>query len=132
MMQRAITEHPEILDEEILPPVFVTSLPRTGSTKLHRMLAATGDFNGLPFWMSYNIAPFPDTEDTGGPDLRIAAAEEHLRWLDKRLGELDRELRDRLRASPLWRERDELLRSVPGVGPVVAVTVTRWSGWSYS
>jgi transposase len=49
--------------------------------------------------------------------------QEHLRWLDKRLGELDRELRDRLRASPLWRERDELLRSVPGVGPVVSVTL---------
>jgi transposase len=49
--------------------------------------------------------------------------QEHLRWLDKWLGELDRELRDRLRASPLWRERDELLRSVPGVGPVVSVTL---------
>ena len=41
-MQRDINRHPEILDEVVLPPVFITSLPRTGSTKLHRMLAAGG------------------------------------------------------------------------------------------
>ncbi len=28
-----------------------------------------------------------------------------------------------LHASPLWRERDELLRSVPGVGPILALTL---------
>lgn len=82
-MQRDITEHPEILDEEVLPPVFITSLPRTGSTKLHRMLAATGDFNGLPFWMSYNIAPIPESD--GAPrDPRIDQAYEHLAWLEDR------------------------------------------------
>jgi Sulfotransferase family len=79
-MQRDLTSHPEILDEEILPPVFITSLPRTGSTKLHRLLAATGDFNGLPFWMSYNFGPFPDSEGAVR-DPRIAAAEEHLQWM---------------------------------------------------
>ncbi len=42
---------------------------------------------------------------------------EHIRYLDKRITELDRELRDRLRASPLWREQDDLLRGIPGVGP---------------
>lgn len=78
-MQRDIAAHPEILEEELLPPVFITSLPRTGSTKLHRMLAATGDFNGLPFWMSHNFAPFPDA-DGAGPDPRIEAAERYLGW----------------------------------------------------
>ena len=75
-MQRDIAVHPEIVEEELLPPVFITSLPRTGSTKLHRLLAATGDFNGLPFWMSYNFAPFHD----GDPALRLAAAEEYIAW----------------------------------------------------
>lgn len=42
---------------------------------------------------------------------------EHIRYLDKRIKELDRELHDRLRASPLWREQDDLLRGIPGVGP---------------
>ena len=36
---------------------------------------------------------------------------------------MDDELRRSLRASPLWRERDDLLRSVPGVGPVVSLTL---------
>jgi transposase len=48
---------------------------------------------------------------------------EHVRWLDKRISQLDHDLRDRLRASPLWREKDNLLRSVPGVGPVLSLTL---------
>jgi transposase len=48
---------------------------------------------------------------------------EHLRYLDKRIKELDRELHDRLRASPLWREKDNLLRSIPAVGPILSTTL---------
>jgi transposase len=48
---------------------------------------------------------------------------EHLRWLDKRIKELDRELHDRLRASPLWREKEDLLRTIPGVGPVLTTSL---------
>ena len=48
---------------------------------------------------------------------------EHLRWLDKRIAQLDRDLRDRLRTSPLWREQDDLLRSIPGVGPILSITL---------
>jgi len=43
----------------------------------------------------------------------------HIAWLEQALGEVDDELDQMLRASPLWRERDQLQRSVPGVGPVV-------------
>jgi transposase len=52
-----------------------------------------------------------------------AEIREHLRWLDKRIEQLDHDLRDRLRASPLWREQDNLLRSIPGVGPVLSFTL---------
>jgi Sulfotransferase family len=76
-MQQDIRQHPEILEEEVLPPIFITSMPRTGSTKLHRMLAATGDFNALRYWHSLNFAPFP-AADGAEPDPRIAAAYEHL------------------------------------------------------
>jgi len=48
---------------------------------------------------------------------------EHLRWLDKRIKELDRDLHARLRASPLWRDKEDLLRSIPGVGPVLSTTL---------
>jgi transposase len=52
-----------------------------------------------------------------------AEIREHLRYLDKRIGELDRELHDRLRSSPVWRAKDDLLRSIPGVGPVLSTTL---------
>jgi transposase len=47
----------------------------------------------------------------------------HIRWLEQRLADLDRELRDQVRQSPLWRERDRLLQSVPGIGPVASLTL---------
>ena len=47
----------------------------------------------------------------------------HSAWLEQALAELDGELDQLLHASPLWRERDQLLRSVPGVGPTVALTL---------
>jgi transposase len=47
---------------------------------------------------------------------------EHIRWLEKRLSGFDDELSDLIRAT-IWRERDELLRSVPGVGTVLSVTL---------
>src|SRR5580765_1969931 len=47
----------------------------------------------------------------------------HLTWLERRLRDLDEELATAIRSSPLWREKDELLQSIPGVGPVVATTV---------
>ena len=48
---------------------------------------------------------------------------EHVTWLRQQVSELDRELRARVRRSPVWREHDELLRSAPGVGPVLATTL---------
>ena len=41
-------------------------------------------------------------------------------WLEERLAEIDTHLGKMVRASPLWRERDDLLRSVPGVGNVLS------------
>jgi transposase len=44
----------------------------------------------------------------------------HLTWLEAELADLDQQLHDAVQASPLWREREDLLRSVPGVGPTTA------------
>lgn len=49
--------------------------------------------------------------------------EGHLEWLATELKELDDDLRQRLRASPLWREQDDPLQSVPGIGPVLSLTL---------
>ena len=45
---------------------------------------------------------------------------EHVRYLDARLAELDADVAARIRKSPVWRDRDQLLQSVPGVGPRTA------------
>jgi transposase len=47
----------------------------------------------------------------------------HIAWLERRLTRLDTDLGAALRASPLWRTQDDLLRSVPGVGPVLTATL---------
>lgn len=44
----------------------------------------------------------------------------HIGWLEKQLGRTDRDLRTRIEASPLWRVRDQLLQSVPGIGPATS------------
>jgi transposase len=49
--------------------------------------------------------------------------QEHIAWLHHQLSELDQDLHDRLQASPLWRAKENLLRSVKGVGPVTATTL---------
>jgi transposase len=47
----------------------------------------------------------------------------HLRWLEKELSRTDRDLEEAISKSLTWRENEELLRSVPGVGPVLARTL---------
>ena len=47
----------------------------------------------------------------------------HITWLEQELKDLDGDLRESVRSSPVWREKAELLRSVPGVGEQVCVTV---------
>ena len=47
----------------------------------------------------------------------------HIEWLEQELKDIDRGLRDMLRHSPVWREQENLLRSVPGVGPQLSVAL---------
>jgi len=47
----------------------------------------------------------------------------HIAWLERRLKQSDDELQRVLKASPVWRERDDLLRSAPGVGSVLSLTL---------
>jgi transposase len=57
------------------------------------------------------------------PKILHRSIDEHIRWLEKRLSGFDDELAEMIRDTPLWRERDELLRSVPGVGKVLSSTL---------
>ena len=47
---------------------------------------------------------------------------DHIRWLERRVAEVDRDLDDAIERSPVWRAKENLLRTVPGVGPVVSRT----------
>ena len=49
--------------------------------------------------------------------------EAHLRWLDEHITRIDRELDERIRSSPAWRAKDDLLAGVPGIGPVLRRTL---------
>jgi transposase len=47
----------------------------------------------------------------------------HIRWLEAELGRADKDLDQSIRRSPIWQETEELLRSVPGIGPVISRTL---------
>lgn len=49
--------------------------------------------------------------------------ERHLAWLQHELREIDRDLDGTVRGTPAWRETEDLLASVPGIGPVTARTL---------
>ncbi len=49
--------------------------------------------------------------------------QDNIAWLRTRLRGIDKELSQAVRDSPLWRAQEDLLRSVPGIGPVVSVTL---------
>ena len=44
----------------------------------------------------------------------------HVRWLERQLATVETDLTDAIQQSPVWRAREDLLRSVPGIGPTTA------------
>lgn len=47
----------------------------------------------------------------------------HITWLERALDQANTDMAETIRQSPVWREKEELLRSVPGIGPVLTTTV---------
>lgn len=82
-MKRDVLRHPEIADQPLRGPLIIMGVARSGTTKLQKVLAASGDFNWLSFWRNYNWASF-----TGEPhepvEARIAEADAFCRWYDER------------------------------------------------
>lgn len=70
-MQDCITRHPEILGEPLAPPVIIIGLPRTGTTKLHRLLSRDPRLWWMAFWESQFPVPLPG-ESPEDPSPRIA------------------------------------------------------------
>lgn len=73
-MEAWLQRHPEILDEQLLPPVVIVGMTRTGTTMLHRILASDPRFHA-PLWYEVrNPAPYREWQ-ADAPDQRIAEAE---------------------------------------------------------
>lgn len=75
-----LKRHPEIRDEEVRVAAVVAGLPRTGSTMLHRMLAAAPGMTGVRWYEAQNYVPFPG-EARGDPAPRRAAAEQIMAYM---------------------------------------------------
>jgi hypothetical protein len=68
---RDLREHPEILDENVAPPIVILGLPRTGTSKLQRTIASDPGIQRLEVWRLLNPAPMP-----GDPKTRIEIGEQ--------------------------------------------------------
>jgi transposase len=49
--------------------------------------------------------------------------QKHIRWLERQLSDVDSDLDNLIRKSPVWKAKSDLLREVPGVGPNLARTL---------
>ncbi len=47
----------------------------------------------------------------------------HIEWLEQRIAVIDSQLKAQLQSSSVWRVKDDLLQSVPGIGPVVSLSL---------
>ncbi|WP_248960183.1 sulfotransferase family protein [Sphaerisporangium perillae] len=66
LSEAAWKQHPEHADVSIERPIFVTGLPRTGTTALHRLLAADPAHQGLEVWLTERPQPRPPRETWAG------------------------------------------------------------------
>lgn len=48
---------------------------------------------------------------------------QHIRWLEKRLADVDSDLEQTIQQRPVWKAKEDLPRSVPGIGPIVSRTL---------
>jgi transposase len=48
---------------------------------------------------------------------------DHIRWLQKRLDKIESDIDKMIQSSPIWRCKDDILRSVPGIGPITSASL---------
>ena len=81
LLNDLLARHPEIREIELLPPVVIAGLPRTGTTHLHNLLAAGPTFRTLPYWES--VEPFPLPAERGvEPDPRKARMDSAVEFMN--------------------------------------------------
>lgn len=82
LSEAAWARHPEYSQVSIERPIFVTGLPRTGTTALHRLLTADPAHQGLELWLTEVPQPRPPRETWAGDpvfsQLQAACEQHHL------------------------------------------------------
>ena len=100
--------------ERVRPPV--RSLPNAATQELEALVARR-----------HQLVTMCTAEQQRLGQARAAAVrqslEAHITWLQQQIDDADRTLYDVIRDSPIWREHDDLLQSVPGIGPITARTL---------
>lgn len=74
-------QFPEIEDVEIKEPIIITGLQRTGTTRLHRLIAAHPEVRSLRSWEALNPAPLPGDEHNKKRKGHARTAEKALRYM---------------------------------------------------
>ncbi len=77
-----LRRHPEILEPTMPDPVVIVGLARSGTTRLHRLLASDERFLHLQAWETVNPVPYPTSftaREQGTVDPRITALNQGLR-----------------------------------------------------
>jgi hypothetical protein len=76
-----LKRHPEIHDIDLVPPIVIVGLPRTGTTHLHNLLAAADTFRTMQYWES--VEPFPLPAEAGiVPDPRRVRMDAAVGFMD--------------------------------------------------
>jgi transposase len=97
-------------------------LPDEQSLELEALLLRRRQLVSMLATERNRLAAFTVTRRPGGA-AAVKSIKTSIDWLGKQLESIDKDIETRLKNSPVWREKEDLLRSVPGVGPVTARTL---------
>jgi hypothetical protein len=78
LLQRFLQEHPELKDGDIGPAIMIVGVPRTGSTKLQRLIAQDGRLDHLKFWETIFPLAYPGERDNEDRLKLVQAMEKEL------------------------------------------------------
>ena len=86
LIEDLLSRHPEILDEQIVAPIIICGLPRTGTTHLHNLMSADPALRSLPYWESLEpVLPASEVPEAGAPDPRLERTDMALSFLNTAL-----------------------------------------------
>ncbi len=65
----------------------------------------------------------PQLQRLDGDSRVKQSVDRHITWLEKEIAKFDDQIQQRIQSSPAWKQKDELLQSVPGVGPTTSANL---------